>query len=47
MDNKRVSEFYMGKREMKLIDGRIHLMERMIDEIRVDGKLMEISIGKI
>lgn len=47
MDNKRVSEFYMGKREMKLIEGRIHLMERMIDEIRGDGKLMEISRGKV
>ena len=47
MDNKRVSEFYMGKREMKLIEGRIHLMERMIDEIRRDGKMMEISMGKV
>lgn len=47
MQNKRVSEFFMGKREVKMIEGRIRLLEEILGEIRGNGELMGYSNGKV
>ena len=47
MQNKRMSEFFMGKREMKLIEGRIRLLEEILGEIRGNGEMMGYSKGKV
>ena len=47
MQNKRVSEFFMGKREVKMIEGRIRLLEEILVEIRGNGELMGYSNGKV
>ena len=47
MQNKRVSEFFMGKREVKMIEGRIRLLEEILGEIRGNGEMMGYSKGKV
>ena len=47
MQNKRVSEFFMGKREVKMIEGRIRLLEEILGEIKGNGELMGYSNGKV
>lgn len=47
MQNKRVSEFFMGKREVKMIEGRVRLLEEIMGEIRGNGELMGYSNGKV
>lgn len=47
MQNKRVGEFFMGKREVKMIEGRIRLLEEILGEIRGNGELMRYSNGKV
>jgi hypothetical protein len=47
MENKKVSEFFLGKREMKLIEGRVKLLEKIMEEIRGNEELMGYSSGKV
>ena len=47
MKNKRMSEFFMGKREVKMIEGRIRLLEEIMEEIRRNEEWMGYSNGKV
>ena len=47
MQNKRVSEFFMGKREVKMIEGRIRLLEEIMEEIRRNEEWLGYSNGKV